>query len=190
MTMDEQVFIKGASYRLRVAQMADLPEIVRIYNQGVGSAHAYLAPVTVAERRAWFLSHSQTRPLLVLIDATGQMAAWVSLSDLYAAPAYHLSVEISLYVNDGHRGLGLGAYLLSVMLAQASDIGLMNVVAKIFAHNLPSLALFEKHGFETWGRLPQVCLSVHGPSDVVILGKALADKKTAAVKMGGFKLGV
>ncbi|WP_455229218.1 N-acetyltransferase family protein, partial [Kingella denitrificans] len=57
----------------------------------------------------------------------------------------------------------------------APDLGIRNVLAVIFAHNAASLHLFERFGFETWGRLPAVCEMKSQTADVLILGKALTD---------------
>ena len=40
----------------------------------------------------------------------------------------------------------------------------------IFAHNQPSLTLFQKFGFQQWGYLPQVAELDGVERDVVILG--------------------
>ncbi|SJM37563.1 Putative phosphinothricin acetyltransferase YwnH [Psychrobacter pasteurii] len=81
--------------------------------------------------------------------------AWGSFSDVKNRIAYHISSEISIYVATQYQGLGLGRLLLQWMLAQAPQLGIQNILALIFGHNKPSLSLFEKFGFEPWGRFPQ-----------------------------------
>jgi len=103
------------------------------------------------------------------------MVAWASFSDYYPREAYRISAEISIYIHESHRGRGLGREILAFMLALAPDLGIRNVLAGIFAHNAASLHLFERFGFETWGRLPAVCEMPKRTADVLILGKALTD---------------
>ena len=43
----------------------------------------------------------------------------------------------------------------------------------IFAHNRPSLALFEAQGSERWGRLPRVAVLDGIERDLVIVGRRL-----------------
>ena len=96
-----------------------------------------------------------------------------SFSDLYARTAYHISTEISIYLDQGFQGRGLGSLLIRWMLTQAPSLGIRNVVALIFGHNTPSLGLFYKLGFEQWGYMPQVCDMDGFIADVVMLGTAV-----------------
>ncbi|MCF7520490.1 N-acetyltransferase family protein [Neisseria sp. ZJ106] len=163
------------SYFFREATQADLPEIVTIYNSTIAarSSTADLQPVSVAQRQAWFDAHGGSRPIYVLAEGSGCIAAWGSFSDYYPRRAYHISAEISIYVRQEQRGGGLGAQLLENMLAAAPKLGIRNVLAVVFAHNQASIALFERFGFQTWGRLPQVCDLETKLADIVILGKCL-----------------
>jgi phosphinothricin acetyltransferase len=47
------------------------------------------------------------------------------------------------------------------------------VLAFVFVHNMPSVTLFEAHGFGRWGLLPKVCEMDGLERDVLILGKRL-----------------
>lgn len=176
------VHIKQKSYHLSLAQKEDLPAIVAIYNQGTGTANANLAPVSVASRQAWFMAHGSQRPLVVLKDED-VLVAWASLSDLYEdRPAYRHSAEISIYVDDAYHGLGIGAYLLQDMLGRAKLCDIHKVVALIFAHNVASLSLFDKFGFDLWGVLPKICLSFEQMTDVLIMGKDVQNQDALIAK--------
>ncbi len=177
------------------ASKDDLAEILAIYNQSIAGkqATANLAPVTCEERMQWFEEHlnSATRPIYIVraetkdSDNTGSktlspIVAWGSFSDLYARTAYHISTEISIYLNKANHGQGLGSALTSWMLTQAPSLGIHNVVALIFAHNQPSLGLFRKLGFEQWGYMPKVCDMQGFIADVVMLGKAVESSTETA----------
>lgn len=162
--------IKNKTYTLRRARQDDLAQITAIYNQGTGVANSNFEPVSVDSRQAWFDSHGDTRPIMVVVDEH-TIAGWVSLSNLYDRPAYLHSTEVSIYIDKAYHGMGLGALLLDDMLGRAKMLGIANVVALVFGHNTSSLALFGKFGFERWGVLPKICLSQGMMADVVILGK-------------------
>lgn len=161
--------------QIRHAQPQDLPEIVNIYNQSVitKQATADLSPVTEGDKEDWFNAHTGNRPLVVAQLSDGGLVGWASLSDLYARPAYHISSEISVYVDKRAKGQGVGKALVQYLLALAPSCGIQNVVALIFAHNQPSLTMFDKLGFVQWGKYPQVCDMDGFIADVVILGKTV-----------------
>jgi len=48
-----------------------------------------------------------------------------------------------------------------------------NVLGFVFAHNMPSVTLFEAHGFHRWGLLPKVCEIDGVERDVLILGRRI-----------------
>lgn len=180
------------SVRYRDATLADLPAIVAIYNSTVASrmVTADLEPVTVESRVHWFHAHGpQTRPLWVVEDDDGQgdanananananknsrVIAWLSFSDFYGRPAYVRTAELSIYLDAAARGRGLGTQLLSAALEAAPRLGIDTVLGFIFGHNVPSLALFRRSGFDDWGRLPRVAVLDGAERDLVILGKRI-----------------
>lgn len=168
---------------IRLAAIDDLPRIVEIYNQSIAGkqATADLQPVSVADRQAWFDAHTGNRPLVVAQTSSqtssqtslGEIIGWGSLSDLYARPAYHISTEISIYVAEEAKGQGVGKALVNYLIEVAPSCGVQQVVALIFAHNTPSLAMFDRLGFEPWGKFKQVCDMKGFIADVVILGKSV-----------------
>lgn len=156
------------------ATQEDLSDIVDIYNQAITSklSTAELTMVSSSDKQAWFNAHMQNpkRPIYVLKNADNLLVAWGSFSDLYSRQAYHITAEISIYIHQTQQGQGLGKCFTSWMLQQTDALGIQQVVAKIFAHNTASLAMFKKLGFKQWGYLPQVCDMEGFLADVVILG--------------------
>ena len=157
----------------RVAQRIDLSQIVEIYNSTVSSrmVTADIEPVTVESRTPWFEEHTPTfRPLWV-IEAEGQIAAWLSFSSFYGRSAYNKTAELSVYVHGAFRRKGFGTYLLTQAVAAAPALGMNTLMGFIFAHNEPSLRLFREHGFSRWGELPRVAELDGVERDVVIVGR-------------------
>jgi len=168
--------MEKTEFKLRVARQEDLPAIVEIYNSTVPSrmVTADTEPVSVASRQAWFEAHQpERRPLWVAEDADGRMAGWLSYSDFYGRPAYGATAEISIYLDAGRRGQGLGRWLLEQAIARAPEIGVNTLLGFIFGHNAPSLGLFAALGFERWGNLPRVAVLDGIERDLVILGRRL-----------------
>ncbi|MCX6954015.1 MAG: GNAT family N-acetyltransferase [Verrucomicrobia bacterium] len=159
---------------LRDATAADLPAIVDIYNSTIASrmVTADLAPVTVEARRPWFDAHQNpARPLWVLCDSAGTVAAWLSFDTFYPRAAYDGTAMIGIYVAPSHRRHGLGRRLLVAALERAPALGHHSLLGYIFGHNEPSLRLFEAHGFARWGHLPRIAILDGVARDLIIVGR-------------------
>jgi L-amino acid N-acyltransferase YncA len=160
---------------IRHSVPADLPAIVAIYNASIPGrlATADTQPVTVSDREDWFRTFdASSRPLWVL-DSGGKVLGWLGLRSFYGRPAYHRTVESAVYVAPDHQREGVARKLLAHALAECPALGIANVLAFVFAHNMPSVTLFEAHGFGRWGLLPKVCEMDGKEHDVLILGKRL-----------------
>ena len=159
---------------IRNARAGDLPAIVAIYNASIPGrlATADTEPVTVGEREAWFLAFSEARPLWV-VEFEGQVAAWLSFRAFYGRPAYHRTAELGVYVAPEHHRRGFAGRLLAQAIARAPDLGIRTLLAFVFSHNQPSVALFARHGFEGYGKLPRVAELDGVERDLLIMGLRL-----------------
>jgi L-amino acid N-acyltransferase YncA len=163
--------------RLRSARLDDLPAIVAIYNSTVASRRvtAELTPASVESKRGWFLEHREPeRPLWVSLGDDGAVTGWVSLSNFNPRAAYHPTAEISVYGHERARRAGLGRRLVQHAIDHAPRAGVDALVGLVFGHNTPSLALFERLGFERWGHLPGIAELDGVRRDLVLVGKRLA----------------
>ncbi|MCQ8878924.1 GNAT family N-acetyltransferase [Pseudoalteromonas shioyasakiensis] len=158
----------------RLANKNDLPAIVAIYNETIAGrmVTADTQPVSVADKQAWFESHTEKRPIYVY-EQDGKVLAWLSYKSFYGRPAYDGTVEISIYITSQAQGQGLGKALLLFAQQQAKRLNIKVLLAFIFSHNLPSIKLFEKFDFETWGKLPNVAIMDGNLYSLTILGKHL-----------------
>jgi L-amino acid N-acyltransferase YncA len=157
---------------IRHATRDDLPAIVEIYNASIPGrmATADTAPVTVESREDWFGAFDPaSRPLWVHASASG-IDGWLGLRSFYGRPAYHRTVESAVYVHPSRQRRGIANALLGHARTACPSLGIANVLAFVFAHNAPSIALFERHGFARWGLLPRVCEMDGAERDVAILG--------------------
>ncbi|MGI4813688.1 MAG: GNAT family N-acetyltransferase [Janthinobacterium lividum] len=162
-----------AAFSIREATLADLPAIVAIYNSTVASRQvtADTEPVSVESRRAWFATHDAARRPLWVAELDGVMLGWLSITDYKSRPAYSGTVEISLYLAAHARGRGIGSRLLMRAIEAAPGWGVHTLIGVVFAHNAPSVRLFDALGFAQWGRLPRVTVLDGVERDVLILGR-------------------
>ena len=173
------ILLKMKPYCHRNATLNDLPAIVAIYNSTIASREvtADLDPVSVDSRLDWFHQHDVLRrPLWVIerfddVIRQHEVLGWMSYSNFYGRPAYGATVELSIYISSNWRGKGIGRYCVQQAIDYAPGIGVHTLLGFIFAHNLASLTLFQKHGFENWGHLPRVANLDGKERDLIIVGK-------------------
>jgi L-amino acid N-acyltransferase YncA len=127
--------------------------------------------VTVEQRRAWFGDRDPARRPLWVAERHGEVAGWLAFNDFYGRPAYHATAELGVYVAPEHQRAGVARALLAQAIDRAPTLGVATLLAFVFGHNAPSLALFERAGFERWGTLPEIARLDERRADLVILGR-------------------
>ncbi len=161
---------------IRDATEADLPTIVEIYNATIPSytVTADTEAVSVISRLSWFKDHDANhRPIWVKENEEGEIIGWLSFQSFYGRPAYKKTVELSIYVASEYRCQGVGKQLLQRAIYQSQRLEINTLLGFIFAHNEPSLRLFEKFSFSEWGYLPRVADLDGIERDLVILGRRI-----------------
>ena len=160
---------------IRDATEDDLAAIVRIYNAAIPGrlATADTEPVSVESRRSWLCDRDFARRPVWVVEGDAGVEAWLSFGAFYGRPAYAATAEIGIYVAPGAQRRGLATRLLETALARASGLGIATFLGFVFAHNDRSVALCQKFGFETWGRLPRVAVLDGVERDLLILGRRI-----------------
>lgn len=158
----------------RIATIEDLPEIVRIYNTTIQShlVTADLEEVSIDDRIQWFIQHDPiNRPLWVFENEShGTIIGWLSFQAFYGRKAYEKTVEVSIYLSPEIRGQGYGAKILQFAIDVAPSYNIDTLLGFIFAHNEPSIKLFERKGFAVWGNLPDIADLEGTKESLLILG--------------------
>ena len=159
--------------KIRDAVQSDLPAIIKIYNAAIATriATAQLEPVTLDDRRNWLKEHSPDRQPFWVLEIDRKIAGWLTLKPFLPRCAYRGTSEVSVYVDERFRRRGVGRTLLGEAIDRASALKIKAMVGLIFAHNEPSLRLFEQLGFERWGLLPRVAQLHDVERDLTIMGR-------------------
>lgn len=145
--------------KIRIAVENDLPAITEIYNHAValGSATADLTPVSVENRRAWLETHDPERYPVFVAEEEGLIKGWCSLSAYRPGRmAVRHTAEISYYIHQDFRGLGIGSRLICDAIDRCPALGIRVLFAILLDVNAESVRILEKFGFEQWGHLPGV----------------------------------
>jgi phosphinothricin acetyltransferase len=136
----------------RPATPDDAAAICTIYNQGIEDRIATLEtePRTPEERRQWMGARAARHPVVVAVTG-GQVVGWGSLNAFNPRPAYDNVVDLSVYVERGWRGRGVGRALLQHLLPLARTLGYHKMVLATFPFNEAGVALYQKVGFRPVG---------------------------------------
>ena len=105
------------------------------------------------------------------IGVRPRVEGWLSLRSFYGRPAYNATAETGVYTAPEAQRRGIARALLSHAIERAPALGLRTLLAFVFAHNAPSLALFRAAGFQPWGELPRVAELDGVERDLLILGR-------------------
>jgi L-amino acid N-acyltransferase YncA len=150
---------------IRPATAADAAAICAIYNQGIEDRLATLETElrTPDERRQWLETRGARHPVIVAeIISRGEIAgrtgmsdpatvAWASLNVFNPRPAYAHVADISVYVERGWRGRGVGRQLLQRLADLGRELGYHKLVLAAFPFNAAGVALYTRCGFREVG---------------------------------------
>lgn len=149
-----------SSIRIRTATEASLPALVRLYNHYVTNTHITfdVSPLKAQERRGWFGGFSTTGPhRLLMAEDGGRPVGYASSSPFRPKPAYHRSVETTIYLDPGAAGRGIGLLLYGALLEALEAEPLAHrAYAGIALPNPGSIALHERLGFRLAGTFREV----------------------------------
>lgn len=136
----------------------DITPIRAILNHVIASSTALYdyEPRSIAEVTAWAKHKIQNGlPLRGAFDASGVMLGFATYGPFRPQPAYKYTVEHSIYVNEQHRGLGVGTQLLDDLIKRATDNQRHVLIGCIDTENRESISLHQKFGFEHCGTIKQ-----------------------------------
>ena len=158
---------------IRDAAPEDLPAIIDIYNAAIATrtATAQLEPVTLESRRNWLSEHPADQYPFWVLQIDGQVAGWLTFKSFLPRSAYRGTAELSVYVHEQFRRRGVARRLLEEAIRRAPKLEISALVGLIFAHNTPSLRLFEQLGFTRWGFLPRIARVEQVARDLTIMGR-------------------
>jgi L-amino acid N-acyltransferase len=159
------MFIEEASLRHIEAMAA-------IYNEAVVNTTAVWTELTLDARgmALWFKRRKREGcPVLVATDNGSEVLGYSSFCGWRSLDGYRHTVESSVYVHRGHRGTGIGTFLLTGLIERANTLGKHTMTAGVDTANLGSLALHKKLGFREIGVLAEVGTKCGRWRDLVLL---------------------
>jgi [ribosomal protein S18]-alanine N-acetyltransferase len=157
-----------AEFMVRSARAADGRAMAELFAAVAGERDGIATepPVDVRQRTTQF--------------ARGADASLVAVAGGHIIGILHVDVsrfgfgELSMLVDRGWRGRGVGSALLLAAIDWARDHGLHKLCLEVFAHNSSAIALYRKSGFVEEGRRVRQYRRASGELwDSIIMGLAL-----------------
>jgi L-amino acid N-acyltransferase YncA len=144
---------------LRSAKANDIPAITRIYADAVttGTASFELTPPDEMEMTRRFETLAGNGYPYLVAELAGALAGYAYAGPYRARPAYHWTVENSIYVAPAFHRRGIGLALLRRLIVETERLGFRQMIAVIGdSAQTPSIALHAAAGFEPVGVLRSV----------------------------------
>lgn len=159
---------------IRRADLCDLDAITHIYNDAIRTTTATFDtdPKSDDEQLRWFESHDRKHPIIVA-ELDGTVVGWASLSKWSDRAAYSETAETSFYVQEEHRGKGVGRKLKQAVIDEARRLGFHSLIARVAQGSDESIHLNESFGFVRVGTLREVGRKFGRLLDVHIMQKIL-----------------
>jgi phosphinothricin acetyltransferase len=135
---------------VRAANVDDLEQLRSLRNHYVASSHATFdeVPLAPCAIRQWFDSFAVSGAYRLLVaEEAGRILGFASSQQYRVHPAFHKTVETSVYVAPGSSQRGVGSALYKNLFAAILNEGLHCAVAGIALPNDASIALHKKFGF-------------------------------------------
>jgi phosphinothricin acetyltransferase len=162
---------------IRDVSIADAGAIAAIYAHHVlnGTASYELDPPSAGDTAAKIARITGLGwPFLVAAEG-GDVTGYAYAEQLRDRPAYRFACENSIYVRADRLGRGVGRALLTNLCARCEVLGFRQMIAVIGGGQPASIALHERCGFRTVGRLESVGWKKQRWLDTVYMQRALGD---------------
>lgn len=164
------------TYYIRETEPQDLPAILEIMNESILNSTAIYdeQPRTLEYCTGW-LDSQRALGMPVFSCLRGQATVgYGTYGQFRPKYGYRFTVEHSVYVDEFHRGAGIGQMLLTALIERAKQDGLHRMIAGIDAENHGSIRFHEKNGFINVGHLKEVGFKFGRFLDLVFLQLDLA----------------
>lgn len=142
--------------KIRHAELSDMQAVLDIFNHEVLTSTVVYqtAPQTLQARESWY-NDRVTEGFPVIVAVVDDVVVGFGSYGHFRV-GYKYTVEHSVYIHKGYRGLGISKQILDwlVQHARAHDFHVM--MAVIDSENELSISLHKKYGFEEVGSMKQL----------------------------------
>jgi len=131
----------------------DWPLVSKIYAEGIATGFATFEK-DIPTYEAWDSAHMKSCRLVAVKE--NEILGWAALSPVSSRCVYGGVGEVSVYVGQNGRGMGLGKQLMESLIEESEKEGLWTLQSGIFPENEGSIHLHKKVGFRFIGKRERV----------------------------------
>jgi L-amino acid N-acyltransferase YncA len=140
-------------YLIDSMKESDWEQVRSIYLEGIASGDATFE-TDAPPWEKWDASHLSSCRLVARSGAN--VMGWAALSSVSSRCVYGGVAEVSVYIGQRYRGMGLGRALLTTLIAESEKNGLWTLQAGVFPENKASIDLHKRCGFREVGRRERI----------------------------------
>jgi L-amino acid N-acyltransferase YncA len=134
--------------RIRALRPGDWNEVAEIYRQGISTGNATFETM-VPEWDKWDSVHLKECRLVATVNDS--VVAWAALLPVSQRKVYSGVAEVSIYVSEVFKGIGIGRKLMRELIAESEREGFWTLQSVIFPENEASFKLHKEFGFREVG---------------------------------------
>lgn len=164
----------GMTYVIEEMKVTDWKGITTVYKQGIATKQSTFQ-TEVPSYEEWDAGHIQSCRFVARVE--GKVVGFVALSHSFSRYVYRGVAELSIYVHEDYKGLGIGSALLESVIKASEKEGFWTLESLIIRENTASIALHKKCGFRQVGIRERLGQMNNGKwHDVVIMERRASDK--------------
>ena len=145
----------------------DAKDVLQIFQQGIDGGNATF-DTCIPTWEKWDLEHIK-ECRFSLIDENNQVVGWCALLKVSSRKCFEGVAELSIYVDNGNQGKGLGTMLLEKIILDSEEHGFWTLQSGIFPENKGSIALHQKLGFRIVGNREKIGQTKGVWRDIVLM---------------------
>lgn len=136
------------NYTIEEMKNSDWEEVSRIYMEGINTGIATFQN-SVPAFEDWNNGHIKSCRLVA--KAEGKVLGFAALSPTSSRAVYSGVAEVSIYIGENCRGLGIGQALMTALVKQSEENNFWTLQSGIIRENTASIELHKKCGFREIG---------------------------------------
>lgn len=136
----------------------DWEQIVKIYEDGIRTRMATFQTI-IPTWEQW--NHMYLDKCRLVARYNNEILGWVALIPASARSHYHGVAELSIYVSNKFKGLGVGKALLQALIKESEKEGFWSLQSVVIEGNIGSIKLHESCGFRKIGYREKVAKMPH-----------------------------